>query len=160
MINEQKKALNDAMVLLEEAEKLMLKVMTGELDGSKDPEPVIEEPSSVEEPEPAGDPASEVKEYRDDLKCPHCQSIVYDNRPRIDSGEYSKGSPHFKCSNNTDCPAKVPSNNGGFFGKGWWVNSQDLPQEWLDGEKLMATDGREVDRPVPREPSDDKESPF
>ena len=165
MTNEVKKGLNDAIIHIENAEKLLANILGGALGGSKE-DPVIEDPSSVQEPEPSGEitkepfTETEPKEYRDDLKCPHCDSIVYDNRPKINSGEYSKGSPHFKCSNDKDCSARVPKDNGGFFGKGWWTNSSDLPQQWLDEEKLIANDGREIDRPVAKEPSDDKESPF
>ena len=117
MTNEEKKALNDAIIHIEEAEKLLANILGGALGGSKE-DPVIEEPSSVQEPEPSRETTKEPftetenKDYREDLVCTCPQkATVYDNRSKVDSGEYSKGSPHFKCSNNKDCGLK---NDAGF----------------------------------------------
>ena len=52
MTNEEKKALNDAIIHIEEAEKLLANILGGALGGSKE-DPVIDEPSSVQEPEPS-----------------------------------------------------------------------------------------------------------
>ena len=61
--------------------------------------------------------------YRDDLKCPYCGEMVYDNR----NSKRSDKSPDFTCS--TDDPAKC----GGHTGKwrrSWWLDNSDIPEEW------------------------------
>lgn len=66
--------------------------------------------------------------YRDDLKCPFCQQMVYDNR----NNKKSEKSPDFVCSTND------PVTCGGHSGKwrkSWWLDNSDVPKEWnLGGE--------------------------
>ena len=117
--------INETLKKLEEAQEMLSSVF----------QTVIDEPSSVVEKEPAVDQTkepfteTEQKDYREDLLCPHCESLVYDNRSKKQSKEYSpSGSPDFKCSNNKDCPA---FNKQTGFAKGWWLNSKDLPTGWI-----------------------------
>lgn len=76
-------------------------------------------------------------EYREaSLTCPcDVQAKVWDNRPQKASGEFKSNSPDFKCSNTAgECNAKNKPDNPNYH-KGWWINSYDLPAEWLeDGE--------------------------
>lgn len=61
--------------------------------------------------------------YRDDLKCPYCQAMVYDNR----NSKKSDKSPDFTCSTND------PVECGGHTGKwrkSWWLDNSDIPKEW------------------------------
>jgi hypothetical protein len=66
--------------------------------------------------------------YRDDLTCPYCKQMVYDNR----NSKRSEKSPDFTCSTND------PVTCGGHSGKwrkSWWLDNADIPKEWnLDGE--------------------------
>ena len=68
--------------------------------------------------------------FRDDLKCPFCQQMVYDNR----NNKKSDKSPDFVCSTND------PVTCGGHSGKwrkSWWLDNSDVPKEWnLEGESL------------------------
>jgi len=70
----------------------------------------------------------EQNRYRDDLKCPYCQQMVYDNR----NNKKSEKSPDFVCSTND------PVTCGGHSGKwrkSWWIDNSDIPAEWgLDKE--------------------------
>ena len=65
----------------------------------------------------------QAKNYRDDLKCPFCGQMVYDNR------KYKKGdkSPDFVCSTND--PA-ICGGHSGKWRKSWWLDNSDLPEEW------------------------------
>ena len=85
--------------------------------------------------QPAGDMLGGVvkkmeqqNKYRDDLKCPFCGQMVYDNR----NSKKSEKSPDFTCSTND------PVTCGGHSGKwrkSWWLDNADIPKEWnLDGE--------------------------
>ena len=61
--------------------------------------------------------------YRDDLKCPYCQQMVYDNR----NSKRSDKSPDFTCS------TQDPLICGGHTGKwrmSWWLDNSDIPEEW------------------------------
>lgn len=89
--------------------------------------------------QPAGDMLGSVvkkmeqqNKYRDDLKCPFCNQMVYDNR----NSKRSEKSPDFTCSTND------PVTCGGHSGKwrkSWWLDNSDLPKEWnLDGEAKSA----------------------
>jgi len=78
----------------------------------------------------AGDMVSKVvekveeqKKYREDLKCPWCQQMVYDNR----NNKKSERSPDFVCSTND--PA-ICGGHTGKWRKSWWLNSSDIPGEW------------------------------
>jgi hypothetical protein len=66
---------------------------------------------------------AEQNKYRDDLKCPYCQQMVYDNR----NSKRSDKSPDFTCSTND------PTICGGHTGKwrkSWWIDNSDIPEEW------------------------------
>jgi hypothetical protein len=130
--------INETLKKLEEAQELLGSVF----------QTVMEEPTSVVEQEPASDQTKEPftqeepKEYRTDLVCTCDQKkTVYDNRSKIKSGEYSSGSPHFKCSNNKDCGLKTPSG----FPKGWWLNSKDLPTGWISTAEESKADDQTTD---------------
>jgi hypothetical protein len=61
--------------------------------------------------------------YRDDLKCPFCGEMVYDNR----NSKRSDKSPDFTCSNND--PA-ICGGHSGKWRKSWWIDNSDIPEEW------------------------------
>ena len=65
----------------------------------------------------------EQKKYRDDLKCPYCGQMVYDNR----NSKRSEASPDFVCSTND--PA-ICGGHSGKWRKSWWLKNSDLPTEW------------------------------
>ena len=69
------------------------------------------------------DKVEEQKKYRDDLKCPWCKQMVYDNR----NNKKSERSPDIVCSSND--PA-VCGGHTGKWRKSWWLNSSDIPGEW------------------------------
>ena len=88
--------------------------------------------------EPAGnmvegivDKLEEKKKYRDDLKCPYCQSMVYDNR----NNKRSDKSPDFVCAEND--PAKCGGHTGKWR-KSWWLDNSDIPEEWGMNEEKTA----------------------
>ena len=61
--------------------------------------------------------------YRDDLKCPYCKSMVYDNR----NNKKSDKSPDFVCSTNNPV---VCGGHTGKWRKSWWLDNTDIPKEW------------------------------
>ena len=63
-------------------------------------------------------------EVKKNIKCPHCDSKVYDIR----DSKYNDAAPDFVCSNNNsdECEGHT-----GKFKKGWWIDSRDLPNEWF-----------------------------
>ena len=70
--------------------------------------------------------------YRDDLACPFCKAMVYDNR----NNKKSEKSPDFVCSTNDPV---VCGGHTGKWRKSWWLDNSDIPQEWnLDGEQTTA----------------------
>ena len=69
------------------------------------------------------DKLEEKKKYRDDLKCPYCGQMVYDNR----NNKRSDKSPDFVCSTND--PA-ICGGHTGKWRKSWWMDNSDLPEEW------------------------------
>ena len=85
--------------------------------------------------QPAGDMLGGVvnkmeqqNKYRDDLTCPFCKQMVYDNR----NSKRSEKSPDFTCSTND--PVTCGGHNGKWR-KSWWLDNADIPKEWnLDGE--------------------------
>ena len=97
---------------------------------------------SVMEQEPMSDPVEDRMDEvgisyedktppRSDLVCPcELQCKVYDNRPQKKSGQYKETSPDFVCSNNKDCP-NLTQGHTRVLRKSWWLNSKDLPQEWI-----------------------------
>ena len=66
--------------------------------------------------------------------CPHCNSIVYDNR----EDKRNPRAPDFKCSARS--PLECTAHNG-TFAKGWWLNSKDLPPEWSSSTCVVYDDG-------------------
>jgi hypothetical protein len=65
--------------------------------------------------------------FRDDLKCPYCKQMVYDNR----NNKKSDKSPDFVCSTNDPV---VCGGHTGKWRKSWWLDNSDVPAEWnLDG---------------------------
>jgi len=58
------------------------------------------------------------------LKCPFCNSKVYDNR----DSKYNSAAPDFACSNNNPNECK---GHTGKYRKGWWVEDFNLPDEWF-----------------------------
>ena len=96
---------------------------------------------SVMEQEPMSDPIEDRMDQagisfedktppRRDLVCYLCESKVFDNRPQKKSGQYKEKSPDFVCSNNKDCSG-MKQGDYGMLRKSWWLNSKDLPQEWI-----------------------------
>ena len=96
---------------------------------------------SVMEQEPMSDPIEDRMDQagisfedktppRRDLICYLCDSKVFDNRPQKKSGQYKEKSPDFVCSNNKDCSG-MKQGDYGMLRKSWWLNSKDLPQEWI-----------------------------
>jgi len=61
--------------------------------------------------------------YRDDLKCPYCKAMVYDNR----NSKKSDKSPDFTCSTNDPV---VCGGHTGKWRKSWWLDNTDIPTEW------------------------------
>jgi len=66
---------------------------------------------------------AEQNKYRDDLKCPYCQQMVYDNR----NSKRSDKSPDFTCSTNDPT---VCGGHTGKWRKSWWIDNSDIPEEW------------------------------
>ena len=65
----------------------------------------------------------EQNKYRDDLKCPYCKAMVYDNR----NSKKSDKSPDFTCSTNDPV---VCGGHTGKWRKSWWLDNTDIPKEW------------------------------
>ena len=61
--------------------------------------------------------------YRDDLACPFCKAMVYDNR----NSKKSDKSPDFTCSTNDPV---VCGGHTGKWRKSWWLDNSDIPKEW------------------------------
>ena len=69
------------------------------------------------------DKVEKQQNYRDDLRCPYCNSMVYDNR----NNKKSERSPDFVCAEKNPDLCK---GHTGQWRKSWWLNSADLPKEW------------------------------
>jgi|DEB0MinimDraft_6_1074348.scaffolds.fasta_scaffold02317_10 hypothetical protein len=75
---------------------------------------------------------------RMDLACPHCSSLVYDNRIRkADAGQpsYTPKSPDFICSNDKDCSGMIQGRERKLRAS-WYLKDLDgkpkeLPEEWF-----------------------------
>jgi len=99
----------------------------------------IEIESKEPDVQPAGDMLGGVvkkmeqqNKYRDDLKCPFCNQMVYDNR----NSKRSEKSPDFTCSTNDPV---ICGGHSGKWRKSWWLDNSDLPKEWnLDGQSSTA----------------------
>ena len=101
--------------------------------------------------------ATDTTPPRTDLVCPcELQCKVYDNRPNKKSGQYKPTAPDFTCSNNTDCPNQKQGHSR-MLRKSWWINSKDLPQDWLMTKVPPAEDTVSLGNEVSE---DSKESPF
>ena len=84
---------------------------------------------------------TEQNKYRDDLKCPFCGQMVYDNR----NSKKSEKSPDFTCSTNDPV---ICGGHSGKWRKSWWLDNSDLPKEWnLDGEVKTAQPSADDDLP-------------
>lgn len=88
---------------------------------SKDTKDGLEEASNLVEG--IVNKMEETKKYRDDLACPYCKAMVYDNR----NSKKSDKSPDFVCSTND--PA-ICGGHTGKWRKSWWMDNSDLPEEW------------------------------
>ena len=80
--------------------------------------------------------------YRDDLTCPFCKQMVYDNR----NSKKSEKSPDFTCSTNDPV---ICGGHSGKWRKSWWLDNSDIPKEWnLDGEVKTAPNNAGDDLPT------------
>ena len=122
---------------------------------------------SVMEQEPMSDPIEDRMDQagisfedktppRRDLVCYLCESKVFDNRPQKKSGQYKEKSPDFVCSNNNDCSG-MKQGDYGMLRKSWWLNSKDLPQDWIETKVPHNPDATYVDT---TKQETQKESPF
>ena len=130
-INNALKKIEASKQAIKEAEWILADLLKADIEV---PSVVEEEPSS--EPSDIVDRINEVMEVTDktpprqDLECPLCQNKVFDNRPQKRSGEYKETSPDFVCSNRDTCSG-IKQGQYGVLRKSWWLNSKDLPQEWI-----------------------------
>ena len=113
----------------DEAEQILAEILQG------DAVPSVMEQEPMNDPiedrmDQAGIPFEDKTPPRTDLVCYLCDSKVYDNRPQKKSGQYKETSPDFVCANNTDCSG-MKQGQYGMLRKSWWLNSKDLPQEWI-----------------------------
>ena len=98
--------------------------------------------------QPAGDMLGGVvskmeqqNKYRDDLTCPFCKQMVYDNR----NSKKSEKSPDFTCSTNDPV---ICGGHSGKWRKSWWLDNSDIPKEWnLNGEVKTAPNNAGDDLP-------------
>jgi len=114
----------------DEAEQILAEILQG------DSVPSVIEQEPVSDPletrmEEAGLEFEDKTPPRTDLVCPLCSSKVYDNRPNKRSGQYKETSPDFTCSNIQDCSGIVQGDVRKLR-KSWWLNSKDLPQDWIN----------------------------
>ena len=113
----------------DEAEQILAEL----LQGDAVPSVIEEEPMSdpiEDRMDQAGISFEDKTPPRRDLICYLCESKVFDNRPQKKSGQYKEKSPDFVCSNNKDCSG-MKQGDYGMLRKSWWLNSKDLPQEWI-----------------------------
>ena len=101
-------------------------------------------------------PVEETTPPRTDLECYLCGSKVYDNRPNKRSGQYKPKAPDFTCSNNNDCSGMVQGQSR-MLRKSWWLDSKDLPQDWIKTKVPPAEDTVVIQD---NEDGMTKESPF
>ena len=145
-----KKAISDA-------ENILAELLQGdEIPSVTEPEPT----KSVEkELESAGVEFTDTTPPRTDLNCYLCDSKVYDNRPNKTSGQYKPTAPDFSCSNNNDCSG-MSQGKERMLRKAWWLDSKDLPQEWIKTTvPVSADDDRVVIDPL-QENAEDIGVPF
>jgi|TARA_B100001113_G_C21090156_1_gene613947 hypothetical protein len=126
-----------------------------------DPVPSVKEEEPMSDPietrmEDAGIEFENKTPPRSDLKCPLCDKKVFDNRPQKLSGEYKPKSPDFVCSNRETCSG-LKQGDYGMLRKSWWLNSKDLPQDWIETKVPHNPDATYVDT---TKQETQKESPF
>ena len=137
----------------DEAEQILAELLQG------DPVPSVMEQEPMNDPiedrmDQAGIPFEDKTPPRTDLVCYLCDSKVYDNRPQKKSGQYKETSPDFVCANNTDCSG-MKQGQYGMLRKSWWLNSKDLPQEWIKAvvppaeDKVVIEDKSEDHKDLP-----------
>ena len=125
----------------DEAEEILAEVLRQDDLAKEQVEQWSDPVPSVIEEEPMSDPVEDRMDQagikfedktppRRDLICYLCESKVFDNRPQKKSGQYKEKSPDFVCSNNKDCSG-MKQGDYGMLRKSWWLNSKDLPQEWI-----------------------------
>ena len=125
----------------DEAEEILAEVLRQDGLAKEQVEQWTDPVPSVIEEEPMSDPIEDRMDQagisfedktppRRDLICYLCESKVFDNRPQKKSGQYKEKSPDFVCSNNKDCSG-MKQGDYGMLRKSWWLNSKDLPQEWI-----------------------------
>ena len=145
-----KKAISDAETILAEL-----------LQGDEVPSVIEPEPTKGVEKalESAGIEFTDTTPPRTDLSCYLCDAKVYDNRPNKTSGQYKPTAPDFSCSNNNDCSG-MSQGKERMLRKAWWLDSKDLPQEWIKTTvPVSADDDRVVIDPL-QENAEDIGVPF
>ena len=138
----------------DEAEQILAELLQG------DAVPSVIEQEPMNDPiedrmDQAGIPFEDKTPPRTDLVCYLCDSKVYDNRPQKKSGQYKETSPDFVCANNTDCSG-MKQGQYGMLRKSWWLNSKDLPQEWIKAVVPPAEDTVVIEN----KSEDHKDLPF
>lgn len=142
----------------DEAEQILAEILQG------DSVPSVIEQEPVSEPletrmEEAGLEYEDKTPPRTDLVCPLCSSKVYDNRPNKRSGQYKETSPDFTCSNIQDCSGIVQGDVRKLR-KSWWLNSKDLPQDWINTTVPHNPEADYVDTTKNNNQEEEKSSPF
>jgi hypothetical protein len=161
-INNALKKIEASKQAIKEAEWILADLLKADIEV---PSVVEEEPSS--EPSDIVDRVNEVMEVTDktpprqDLECPLCQNKVFDNRPQKRSGEYKETSPDFVCSNRDTCSG-IKQGQYGVLRKSWWLNSKDLPQDWIRTvvPPAKAEDTVALDDPEEDSKEDSRDLPF
>jgi len=142
----------------DEAEQILAEILQG------DSVPSVIEQEPVSDPletrmEEAGLEFEDKTPPRTDLVCPLCSSKVYDNRPNKRSGQYKETSPDFTCSNIQDCSGIVQGDVRKLR-KSWWLNSKDLPQDWINTTVPHNPEADYVDTTKNNNQEEEKSSPF
>lgn len=72
-------------------------------------------------------PKVQIKQTAEGFKCPLCGAVMYDQRGKV-SATTGKALPHFRCSNNTDCPGRQPDKNdpSRFWSYSVWDGSYEI----------------------------------
>ena len=142
----------------DEAEQILAEILKG------DSVPSVIEQEPVSEPietrmEEAGFQFEDKTPPRTDLVCPLCSSKVYDNRPNKRSGQYKETAPDFTCSNIDDCSGVVQGDVRKLR-KSWWLNSKDIPQDWINTTVPHNPEADYVDTTKNNNQEEEKSSPF
>ena len=126
-INEALKSIEISKNAINNAEELLAELLGSEIETPAEEvkQDVVDRVNEVMEVEDKTPP-------RTDLVCPcDMKCKVYDNRPNKRSGQYKPTAPDFTCSNNTDCPNQKQGHSR-MLRKSWWLDSKDLPQDWIN----------------------------